>query len=117
MAFEIKKGDRRPFFVVPLVDNYGQQDEDAVDLSTATGAVFNMRDKATGTIRVNRGTAQITNPTQGEVTYQWAALDTSVVGTYEAEIEIAWPSGLPETFPNGPTAGTYWEVIITGDIA
>ena len=117
MAFEIKQGDRRPYFVVALKDNYGEASEAAVNLTTATGAVFNMREAAGTAVVVSRGAGTITNPAQGEVTYQWGTADTSTAGTFHAEVEVAWGDGKPETFPSGPTSGPYWEVIITDDIA
>ena len=57
MAFKIKQGDLRPFFVVELKDNFGEDDEDAVNLTTATGAVFNMREEGGGAVKVDRGEA------------------------------------------------------------
>lgn len=117
MAFEIKQNDRRPLFVVVLVDDYGETTETVVDLTTAGTAYFNMRSHTGGTLRVNRGIAQITNATAGEVTYPWGTADTSVVGTFDAEIEVLWNDLKPETFPGGPSGGTYWQVIISDDIA
>lgn len=117
MAFEIKQNDRRPLFVVVLVDDYGEATEAPVDLTTAGSAYFNMRSHTGGTVRVNRGSAQITNATAGEVTYAWGTTDTNVVGTYDAEMEIIWSDTKPETFPGGPSGGSYWSVIISDDIA
>lgn len=117
MPFEIKRNDRRPSFVVLLVADYGEVTEAAIDLTTAGTAYFNMRSQIGGTIRVNRGTAQITNATAGEVTYLWGTADTTVTGNYDAEIEVLWDDLKSETFPGGPTGGSYWTVIITDDIA
>lgn len=117
MAFEIKRGDRRPLFVVVLKDDFGQVTESIVDLTTATSAVFNMRATQGGTVKVSRGTATITNPSGGEVTYTWGTADTNTAGDFEAEVEITWSDGKPETFPGGPSGGTYWAITITDDIA
>lgn len=117
MAFEIKRNDRRPAFVVLLVADYGEATETVVDLTTAGTAYFNMRSQTGGTVRVNRGTCQITNATAGEITYLWGTADTTVSGTYDAEIEVVWDDLKAETFPGGPTGGSYWPVIITDDIA
>lgn len=116
--FEIKQNDRRPFFVVLLRDNYGETTESAVDLTTAGSAVFNMKQASSpGTVKINRGSASITDAPAGEVTYQWGTADTDTAGSYLAEIEVAWNDGKPETFPSGPSGGSYWEITITDDIA
>ena len=61
MSFEIKENDLRPHFVVVLKDNFGESSEAVVNLTTATSAVFNMRDSSTlGTVKISRGTATIT---------------------------------------------------------
>ena len=112
MAFTLKQGDRRPYFVVALKDNFGEDDEAAVNLTTATSAVFNMRTQAGTALKVNRGSCSITSAAAGEVTYQWGTLDTNTVGTYDAEIEVIWTDGKAETFPNGD----YWEVEIVDDL-
>lgn len=121
MAFEIKQGDRRPLFVVVLKDDFGEITEAPVNLTTATAAVFNMRDKNTGAVKVSRGTATISNAAGGEVTYSWGTADTNTAGTFHAEVEIAWNDSKPETFPGGPSGtedGTgYWEILISDDIA
>ena len=96
-----------------LRDNFGEESESIVDLSTATSAVFNMRAKPSGAIKISRGSAGITNAAAGEVTYNWGTADTNTVGNYEAEVEITWNDGKPETFPND----SYWDVVITDDIA
>lgn len=113
MAFIIKQNDRRPLFVVALKDNLGEQDEAAVDLTTATSAVFNMRADGGGAVKVNRGSMAITTPASGVCTYSWGTADTNTVGTFEAEAEITWSDGKVETFPNSD----YWEVQVVDDIA
>lgn len=117
MAFEIKQNDRRPLFVVVLKDDFGETSESIVNLTTATSAVFNMRDATSGTVKVSRGSATISNAAGGEVTYAWGTADTATAGDYVAEVEITWNDGKPETFPGGPAGGSYWEITITDDIA
>lgn len=117
MAFEIKQNDRRPVFVVALKDNFGEAGEAAVDLTAATAVVFNMRAASGGAVKVSRGAATVTNAAGGEVTYAWGATDTDTVGAFEAEVEVAWNDGKAETFPGGPTGGTYFEITISDDIA
>jgi hypothetical protein len=113
MPFYLKQNDRRPLFVVVLKDNFGEPTEAIVNLTTATSAVFNMRSATTPfAVKVNRGTATISNAAGGEVTYAWAAVDTADTGTFHAEVEILWNDGKAETFPNNG----YWDVTITDDI-
>lgn len=114
MAFTIKQGDRRPYFVVALKDDFGEATQAAVNLTTATSAVFNMRLRAAPqTVVVSRGSASITNAALGEVTYAWGTLDTNTVGNYDAEVEIVWSDGKAETFPSD----SYWAITIVDDLA
>lgn len=114
MPFFIKQGDRRPLFVVILKDDFGEPTEGIVNLSSATSAVFNMRASTGGqAVKVSRGTATISNPTAGEVTYPWASADTDTSGNYVAEVEVTWSDGKVETFPNNG----YFEITVTDDIA
>ena len=117
IAFEIKQGDRRPVFVVVLKDDFGEPSESIVNLTTATGVVFNMWKTADKAVKVNRGSAAITNAAGGEVTYNWGTADTSEFGAFQCEVEVLWNDGKPETFPGGPAGGSYWDVTITDDIA
>ena len=114
MAFTIKQNDRRPSFVVILKDNFGEEDEATVDLTSATSAVFNMRTQAGTALKVNRGSATIDSPaSNGQVTYAWGTADTNTVGDFDAEIAIVWSDGKEETWPND----SYWTVTIVDDLA
>ena len=59
MAFTFKQGDRRPLFVVLLKDNVGEEEEAAVDLTTA-GAVSSTCARRVAAVMINRGLAAIT---------------------------------------------------------
>jgi hypothetical protein len=116
MAFEIGQNALRPVFVVALKDDYGEPSESVVDLTTAGTAFFNMRPEAGGAAKINRGTATITDAVNGEVTYNWIAGNTDTAGSFQAQVEVIWSDGKPETFPSGP-GGTddgsgYWTVTI-----
>lgn len=113
MAFEIKQNDRRPLFVVALKDDFGEESEAAVNLTTSGTVLFNMRDANSGEVKISRGTASITNAAGGEVTYNWGTADTNTAGTYVAEMEVLWNDGKVETFPNNG----YWDVMVNDDIA
>lgn len=114
MAFTIKQNDQRPFFTVILKDDFGEETEAVVDLTTATSVTFSMRVAGGGAVKVNKQAADIApDPTTGEVTYEWDATDLDTVGEYEAEVEVTWNDGKVETFPNLD----YWDVIVVDDIA
>ena len=90
-----------------------RQDEAVVNLTTATGAFFNMRAAGGGATKISRGSAAITTPASGVVTYSWGTADVNTAGEFEAEMAIVWSDGKEETFPND----SYWDVTITDDIA
>lgn len=114
MAFNIKQNDRRPLFVVALKDDFGEATEAAVNLTTASTAVFNMRLAASPqTLKINRAGCAISDAANGEVTYSWGTADTNTNGAYQAEVEVTWNDGKVETFPNN----TYWTVNVVDDIA
>ena len=113
MAFTLKQGDLRPLFVVVLKDNIGESGEAAVNLTTASTALFNMREAGGGAVKISLGGCAITSAAAGEVTYTWGTTDTNTVGEYEAEVQITWGDGKFETFPND----SYFEVSIVDDIA
>jgi hypothetical protein len=91
MAFEIKRGDRRPRYRVQLTS-----DGDPVDLTGVTSVRFIM--KTGSTIKVDEA-ADIITAASGIVEYAWAAGDTDTSGDYNVEIELDW-SGEKQTFPN-----------------
>jgi len=112
MTFSLKQFDTAPAFVVALKDNFGETNEAAVNLTTASSAVFNMRSVG-GSLYISRGSATITSASTGVVTYNWGTADARTAGAYEAEIEIIWANGTIETFPND----SYWDVTVVDDIA
>lgn len=98
--------------MVALKDNFGEDDEAAVNLTTAGSAVFNMRDSGGGT-KIARGSCTIDDANSGVVSYAWGTADVNTVGTFDAEVEVIWNDGKSETFPND----SYWEISIVDDIA
>lgn len=110
--FTIKQHDLLPSLVVTLLD-----DDTAVDLTTAISARFLMRSLATG-LKVSALMSvldQTDADNLGKVSYDWQALDTDTVGTYNAEVEIIWPGDRPQTFPAAKTL-KYFKVVIQNDL-
>lgn len=105
----MKQNDRRPYLQITFTDSDGA----AVDLSSAAGVYFNMRNKTTGTVKVNRQAAVVTSATTGVAEYRWASGDTDTAGTYQAEFEIEWSAGVYETQPEDG----YLMIEIVDDIA
>jgi hypothetical protein len=107
MAWEIKRGDRRPYWQGTLKAN-----GDPVDLTDATSASFIMKLGTTGTPKVNKGAMTFVDRPNGVVRYAWAAGDTDTSGDYNVEVEVSW-SGELQTFPSKG----YFVVTISDDLA
>jgi hypothetical protein len=101
--YTIKQHDNYPSLVLTLTDQNGP-----INLSTATTVKLILK---SGTTTIT-GTCNITTPTSGIVTYVWAAGDTSVVGTYDGEVEITWNTGKIETVPND----SYFTITVFPDL-
>lgn len=104
--FTIKQGDRLPEIECYLKDATGA----AVDL-TGASVTFAWRKREATTASSGAGTV-VGSATAGRVKYSWGASDTTTVGTYDAEWEVTFASGLKETFPNGG----HLEVVIYDDL-
>lgn len=115
MAYEIKRGDRRPYFRVQLTVT----DPDSLldpppqipaDFTDAVGVRFIMRKLGEAPIVDDAGTF-IDRPT-GIVQYAWAAGDTDASGTYNVEVEIDWGAGEKQSFPSTG----YFTIVISDDL-
>lgn len=111
MAFQIKRNDTAPSITATL-----QASSTAVDIQNAT-VRFHMLDSG-GAVVVDAAANndQVTDGSDGstgKVSYDWAAADTDVAGTFRAEWEVTFSDGTIRTFP---TPG-YTTVIIHGDLA
>lgn len=102
----LKRGDTSPSILYALLPA-------TVDLTGAT-VRFNMRNKDTGAIKVNRAAAVVVTATgTPTVRYDWQAADTDIAAYYSAEFEVTYAGGSVETFPNAD----FIAVSIVGDIA
>jgi hypothetical protein len=104
MKFYIKQNDTSPSMLATLQDANGV----AVDLASATVNFY------MGNINGNivNSIATIVDAEAGQVRYDWAALDTSDSGMYQAEFEVVFIGGTKETFPNND----YISVVIKPDL-
>ncbi len=93
-TFNIKRNDLSPSIRWEL------EDPDTV-LTNAT-VVFNMKHRGeNGEVVINRAPAMVVSsadrPTLG---YEWVEGDTAAAGLFEAEFEVTYADGKPETYPN-----------------
>lgn len=92
--FFIKRRDQLPEIEAILKDSTPA----VINLSGCT-VRFIMVSKADGTVVVDEP-ATIVDAVAGRVKYSWQVGDTDDGGTYSAEFEVTFGSGLAETFPN-----------------
>jgi hypothetical protein len=90
--FVIKQHDTYPPLELTLSDQAG-----AIDLTEAEEIKLYIDREST----VVTGKMEAVDAEKGEVKYEWAVEDLSVVGTFNFEVEITWKSGRVQTVPNG----------------
>jgi hypothetical protein len=93
--FTIGRGDLLPILTATLTGDTGA----VIDLTGCT-VKFNMKARSGAAVKVTAA-ATVVNAPGGIVSYTWAAGDTNVDGTYDAEFEVTYPSGKKLTVPNG----------------
>lgn len=79
-------------------------DEDDTPLVlTGCTITYSLREVLTGTLKVNRATANQEDQGlyPGQCFYQFLDADVDTVGTYSEQWEVEYSSGLKETFPVG----------------
>lgn len=114
--FDIKANDRLPTIEATL--GYGtpavQADLDALATALADPATrvsFIMRKAGDPTPKIDK-LATVADAAARRVRYEWVAGDTDTPGTYEAEWEVIFPSGKPQTFP----LKTYHSIAVLADL-
>jgi hypothetical protein len=88
------QGNTAPDIVAQLHDE--KVPTKVLDLTTATSVRFQMR-KADDILFTVDAEADVTNPSQGLVSYSWAATDLNVDGEYETQWEVHWGDGKTQT--------------------
>lgn len=102
---EIKKGDLMPNLEVNLMmtdpaDVTGETLIPIPSLDTASSVSMDMRHKESGTVVVQNATCVVVDPVTALVRHQWATGETDIVGKYDVEFEVTWPSSRPQTVPS-----------------
>lgn len=92
----IKRNDLEPAFEVVLLDG-----NIPVDLTSVVSVLFLMHNrrlgiKASGPMVV---ADQSIPDNRGIVRYDWQSGDTDTSGSFNAEIQVTWPTGRQQTFP------------------
>lgn len=108
-TFRIKANDRRPYLQIAFVDANG----DAVNLTGALAVRFHMKPVDSATLKIDGGSATVTDATNGLAEYRWTVGDTDTAGLFHGEFEIEWTSGVYETHP----VDTYLAIKITSDLS
>ena len=98
-TFKVKQGDLVPALTATLMQAVGTAAAVPIDLTTATGVKFAMRNRTLGTIKVDAA-CTIVSAIAGTVKYTWVGTDTDTIGFYDAEFQITWPAG-KQTVPGG----------------
>lgn len=94
MPIQVKRNDRAPFVRATLFD----EDDVAVNLTGASVRFVMKTTEAAPTEKVN-APMTLVNAAGGIVEYQWAVGDTDTAGSFVAEFEVTYASGVPQTFP------------------
>ncbi len=90
----MKKGDLLPEIAAQLIGADGL----ALNLTACT-VTFTMRSRA-GVVIVDAQPAVIVTALEGRVKYVWAAGNTDVIGTHDAEWVVTYPGAKQMTVPN-----------------
>jgi hypothetical protein len=112
MAYEIKRGDRRPHFRVQLLatDPANPPAKIPVDLTGASSVKFLMG-KLGDALTVN-STGTFIDRVNGIVEYAWGATDTTQSGSFKMEVEVDWGGGEKQSFPSTG----YFDITISDDL-
>ena len=94
MPIQIKRNDRAPLVKSTLLD----ENSLPVDLTGASVKFVMKTTEAAPSTKVNAAMT-LANAAGGVVEYAWALGDTDTAGSYVAEFEVTYASGVIQTFP------------------
>lgn len=108
LTFRIKRNDQAPAILLTVRNS----DETLFDFSAYTELRFALRRAQADSDSVPKVDAVATNPSQGQLLYQWTGTDTDTGGTYHGEFKGLDGSGRQRTFPRHG----YLTIIIDPDL-
>lgn len=112
-TFTITQHTTAPALELTLQDAAG-----VVNLTTASGVVFNMRAAADGTIKITDLAGTIVNAAQGLVRFDLPdSGGTDVVGTYYGKVTVTWSGGKTTAFPTDEVAANNYLIVKVVDDA
>lgn len=103
----MKQHDLEPPFSATLYDGTDELTRVPVNLTAATAVVFILKRK--GVLIIDRRAMTVDDAAGGAVSMTWNAGDTDLTGAHQAEIEVTWPTGRPQTFPANGTITIFIE--------
>jgi len=104
--YKMKKGDTQPISI-QVSDN---DTDDVVDLTGATAKFIMVESANTRVAKVN-SSAQVYDPTNGKVRYNFTPTNSDTPGEYYGYFEITYSGGKKQTIPPDDTL----KIIITDD--
>lgn len=108
--FTLKTGDNDPAWGVPLRNQYGEADEEAVNLTAIDTLEFRMRKQGADTNAIEGDMMVAGDPEDGVAMYFWDDTDTEDAGAGRFNVEVAGEF-LDGTKATWPTHG-YWTIVI-----
>lgn len=103
----MKQHDLEPPFSATLYDGTDELTREPVNLTTAQAVVFLLRRK--DILVIDRRAMTVDDAAGGMVSMAWEDGDTDLTGAHQAEIEVTWPTGRPQTFPANGTITIFIE--------
>jgi hypothetical protein len=92
--YTIKQFDLEPPFEIRLLDGIIP-----VDLTNATQVLFIMKNRKGLKVLGQMIKADQTGENRGIVLYRWLDGDTNTAGSFNAEVQVSWPTARAQTFP------------------
>ena len=108
-TLKVKQGDLQLPVPLTLTDSLGQP----VNLTANPAVTITVRPIGSDIAIIINRACTIDTPAAGEISFAWDTGDTDTPGMYLAEIQVAWVTGEPQTFPGDG----FIEIFIEADLA